>query len=179
MLGITLCTSSAAQPFWDKVDEASAFEDVPSVRRLGYRPHLTLARYSTIEPSVLRKGIEVFDGETAISLNFGRVEFFDIEPLVLWLAPRPDQRLLDLHSRLHAALEPEAAPCDPHYAPAQWRPHLTVAMAIPASRRSDALKLVSRSIDAFALTFDSVDCVSWPPVQILHSLALTKPSDSR
>lgn len=174
MLGITLCTTSAAQPFWDQVDEASAFEDMPSIRALGYRPHLTLTRYSAIEPSLLRKGMEVFDGQAAISLNFTRVDFFDIEPLVLWLAPRQDQRLLDLHRRLHAALEPNAPPCDSYYAPAQWKPHLTVAMAIPASRRSDALKLVSRSIGAFELTFDSVDCVSWPPVQVLHRLALAE-----
>ncbi|RXT57200.1 hypothetical protein B6S44_01835 [Bosea sp. Tri-44] len=179
MLGITLCASSATKPFWDHVDAASALEDVPSIRRLGYRPHLTLTRDSTIEPSVLRKGMEVFDGEAAISLSFDRVDFFDTDPIVLWLAPRYDQRLLDLHGRLHAALEPEGPTRDPNYAPERWKPHLTVAMAIPVSRRSDALKLVSRSVDAFELTFDSVDCVSWPPVQVLHRLALAERSHSR
>lgn len=172
MLGITLSASSLAQAFWDQVDEASALEDASSIRALGYRPHLTLTRYSTLDPSVLRKSMEVFHGQAAISLWFDRVDFFDIEPLVLWLAPRQDQRLLDLHGRLHAALEPSAPSCDPHYAPACWRPHLTLATAIPASRRPDALKLVLRSLDAFELTFDSVDCVSWPPVQVLHRLAL-------
>ena len=172
MLGITLSTSSLAQPFWDRVDEASALEDAPSIRALGYRPHLTLTRYSTGDPSVLRKGMAAFDRQRTISLYFDRVDFFDIEPLVLWLAPRRDQRLLDLHRRLHAALEPNAPSCDPHYAPAKWVPHLTVAIAIPASRRLEALKLVSRRFDAFELTFDSVDCVSWPPVQVLHRLTL-------
>lgn len=172
MLGITLCTSSAAKAFWDSVDEAAALEDVPSIRRLGYRPHLTLTRYATIDPSVLQKGMEVFDGEAAISLNFDRMDVFDSEPMVLWLAPRRDERLLDLHRRLHAALESEAPLCDPHYAPEQWKPHLTVAMAIPAARRSGALKLVSRPLDAFELTFDRVDCVSWPPVKVLSTLAL-------
>ena len=172
MLGVTLCASSSARHFWDHVDEASALEDGSSVRKLGYRPHLTLTRYSMIEPSVLQKGMEVFEGEAAISLNFARVDFFDIEPLVLWLAPRRDERLLDLHRRLHAALEPEAPLCDPHYAPEQWKPHLTVATAIPAAKRSDALKLISRPLDAFELTFDRVDCVSWPPVKVLSTLAL-------
>ncbi|MFC5418677.1 2'-5' RNA ligase family protein [Bosea eneae] len=179
MLGITLSASSLAQPFWDQVDEASVLEGTPSIRALGYRPHLTLTRYSTIEPSVLRKGMEVFDRQAAISLYFDRVDFFDHDPLVLWLAPRQDQRLLDLHRRLHAALGPKALPCDPHYAPEQWRPHLTLAMAIPASKRPDALQLVSRSLDAFELTFDSVDCVSWPPVQVLHRLALAGRAGSR
>jgi 2'-5' RNA ligase len=179
MLGITLTTSSPAAAFWDHVDEASALENAPSIRALCYRPHLTLTRYSAIEPSVLRKGMEVFDGQAAISLYFDRIDFFDIEPLVLWLAPRQDQRLLELHGRLHAALEPKAPPCDPHYAPERWKPHLTVAMAIPASKRPAVLKLVSRSVDAFELTFDGVDCVSWPPVQVLHRLALVEAADSR
>jgi len=179
MLGIALSTRSPAKPFWDHVDEASALEDVPSIRALGYRPHLTLTRYSAIEPSVLQKGMEVFDGQAAISLCFDRVDFFDIEPLVLWLAPRQDQRLLDLHRRLHMALGPEARFCDSHYAPERWRPHLTIATAVPASNRRDALKLVSRSVDAFELTFDGVDCVSWPPVQVLHGLTLAERSDSR
>jgi 2'-5' RNA ligase len=179
MLGITLCASSAAKPFWEQADRASALEGVPSIRALGYRPHLTLTRYSAIDPSVLRQGMAVFDGQAAVSLCFDRVDFFDVEPLVLWLAPRRDQRLLDLHRRLHAALESNAPPCDPHYAPEQWKPHLTVAMAIPVSRRSDALKLVSRPFDAFELRFDSVDCVSWPPVQVLHRLALVERSDRR
>ncbi|CAD5265591.1 2'-5' RNA ligase superfamily protein [Bosea sp. 62] len=179
MLGITLSASSLAQPFWDQVDEASALEDAPSIRALGYRPHLTLTRYSTVDLTVLRKGMETFDRQAAISLYFDRVDFFDSDPLMLWLAPRQDQRLLDLHHRLHATLGPKVPACDPHYAPAQWKPHLTVAMAIPASKRPDVLKLVSRSLDAFELTFDSVDCVSWPPVQVLHRLALAGGADGR
>lgn len=178
MLGIALCASSAAKPFWERVDQASALEDEPSIRALGYRPHLTLTRYSTIDPSMLRQGMEVFYGQAVISLCFDRVDFFDTEPFVLWLAPRRDQRLLNLHRRLHAALEPNAPPCDPHYAPEEWTPHLTVAMAIPTSKRVDALKLVSRSFDAFELAFDSVDCVSWPPIQVLHRLVLAEAVDA-
>ncbi len=179
MLGITLSTSSLAKPFWDHVDQASTLEDMPSIRSLGYRPHLTLTRYVTIDPSVLRKGMEVFDGQAAISLSFDRIAFFDTDPLVLWLAPRHDQRLLDSHGRLHAALEQEAPACDPHYAPEHWKPHLTVAMAIPASKRADVLNLVSRSFDAFELTFDHVDCVSWPPVRGLQRLALVEGAAGR
>ncbi|CAN7164865.1 2'-5' RNA ligase family protein [Bosea sp. LjRoot90] len=174
MLGITLSASSAAQPFWKHVDEASALEDVPSIRALGYRPHLTLTRYATIESSSLQKAMEVFDGEAAISVSFDRVEFFDTDLLVLWLAPQHDQRLFDLHARLHAALEPASLPCDANYSPSRWRPHLTIALAIDSARRTSALTYASRSIEAFTLTFDGVDCVSWPPVRVLHRLALAE-----
>lgn len=172
MLGITLSTSSPAKPFWDHVDEASALEDLPSIRALGYRPHLTLTRHMAIELAVLQRAMAVFDGETAISLSFERIDLFDTDPLVLWLAPRRDQRLLDLHSRLHAVLDLDAPSCDPNYAPEHWKPHLTIAMAIPALKRRQALELVSRPLGAFELTFDSVDCASWPPVQVLRRIAM-------
>ncbi|WID97408.1 hypothetical protein QO058_03820 [Bosea vestrisii] len=117
MLGITLSTSSAAQLFWEHVDEAAALEDVPSIRALGYRPHLTPTRCAAIEPSRLQRAMEVFHGEAAISLSFERVDFFDTDPLVLWLAPRHDQRLLDLHGKLHAALDAASSSCDANYGP--------------------------------------------------------------
>ncbi len=174
MFGITLSTDSAAQPFWDRVDAASVLENPPSIRALGYRPHITLARYATVEVSKLTQAMPAFDSETAFSLTFDKIEIFDGAPLVLWLAPRRDQRLLDMHAKLHAILNAESGLCDLNYEPERWRPHLTVAAAIDVSQRDYALKLVSEPFAAFTLTFDQVDCVSWPPVSILQTRRLAK-----
>lgn len=172
MFGITLSTSSTAQPFWDRVDAAAALENAPSVRALGYRPHITLARYATAEAPKLIRAMTAFESESAFSLAFDRIEMFDTEPLILWLSPRHDQRLLDAHARLHAVLKPESALCDPNYRPERWRPHLTIAAAIEASQRDRALELVSEPFAAFTLTFDLADCVSWPPLSILQTRRL-------
>lgn len=170
MFGITLRARNAANPFWELVDKASAFETTPSIRALGYSPHITLARCPAIETARLIAAAEVFDGEAAFGLTFERIEAFDTEPLVLWLKPSGDQRLIDAHARLHAALDPTL--CDTHYRPGNWRPHLTIAMAIAASQRQAALDIAKRPFKPFTLTFDVVDCLSWPPVSILQTRRL-------
>lgn len=170
MFGITLRTRNAAKPFWELVDQASAFEAAPSIRALSHFPHITLARYPAIETSSLAAAAEALKGEPAFVLTFERIAAFDTEPLVLWLEPSRDQRLIEAHARLHARVDP--ALCDPHYLPGNWAPHLTVAMAIPASQREAALDFARRTFTPFTLTFDVAECVSWPPVSILQTRSL-------
>ncbi|MGO4677056.1 2'-5' RNA ligase family protein [Bosea sp. 2YAB26] len=170
MFGITLRTQDPAKPFWALVDKASAFETAPSIRALGYFPHITLARCPAIGTSSLAAAAEALAGEPAFALTFERIEFFDTEPLVLWLNPSLDQRLIEAHARLHARVDP--ALCDPHYLAEHWRPHLTIAMAIGGTQRESAFDFAKRPFAPFTLTFDVADCLSWPPVSILQTRTL-------
>jgi len=170
MSGITVRTASDARPFWQLAAKASELEDTPSVRALGYPPHITLARYPEIPPALLFKGLSAFEGVKALSLTFDRIGIFDIEPIVLWLSPRHDRRLIDLHEKVHDIIVPLL--CDAHYRPHQWTPHLTLAMAIPADRRTRALELAAQPFEPFTVTFDAAECVSWPPVRVMRSLPL-------
>ena len=167
MFGITISTSSNAAPYWELVERASAFEASPSIRTLGYPPHITFSRYLKIETSVLVNSASALDGETAFSLTFDKIAAFATDPLVLWLSPQPDQRLIDAHSRLHKLVDSDL--CDPNYLPGSWRPHLTLATAIDARYRNVALEFAKLPIEPFTLTFDVTDCVSWPPVAILQT----------
>ena len=167
MFGITLRASSDAEPFWEQVDRASALEPTPSIRALGYPPHITLARYPEIEPNRLAEAAKALGDEEVLSLTFDRISVFDTDPLVVWLSPKRDQRLIDLHGKVHGIIDP--AQCDPHYRPQQWTPHLTIATSIPRERRLDALELAAQPIEPFSLIFDVVECVSWPPVRVLRS----------
>lgn len=170
MFGITVRTSSDAVPFWRLVDRASELECPPSIRALGYPPHITLVRYSSVSLGQLLQAAKEFRGEKAFAITFDRMSVFDADPVVLWLSPRPDRRLMDLHARVHEIINPEL--CDPHYRPQQWTPHLTIAMSISTAHRSQALELAAQPFEPLSLTFDAADCVSWPPVRVLHTLHL-------
>jgi len=172
MFGVTLRASPDAEPFWMLVDRASTLEHSSSIRALGYPPHITLTRYPEIAPDRLLETARAFEGETAISLAFDRIGVFDADPLVLWLSPQRDQRLMDLHAKAHGTIDP--ALCDPYYRPQQWTPHLTIAMSIPAERRTDALELAAQQIEPFILTFDAIECVSWPSVRVLQTVFLSE-----
>lgn len=166
MFGITISATSDAGPFWELVDEAARLEPASSIRALGYPPHITLARYPEIARDQLFAAAAALDDERALSLTFDRIGIFETDPIVLWLAPRADPHLFAMHERLHGAIG--AASCDPHYRPGQWTPHLTLATSIPANRHGAALAFAARPFDPFAVTFGSVECVSWPPVRVLR-----------
>ncbi|WP_293798904.1 2'-5' RNA ligase family protein [uncultured Bosea sp.] len=170
MIGITLCTRSEAPPFWQWVDRASALEASSSIRALGYPPHLTLARYAGNSPDGLSGALAIVAEERPIALTFDRIGLFDVDPLVLWLSPRSDRHLIDLHARIHEIVGP--ALCDPYYRPGQWTPHLTLATAVPMERRENAVALTAESVAPFELVFDRVESVAWPPLQVLETVQL-------
>lgn len=171
MFGMTLRSRSEAAGFWQWVDAASALEDEPSIRALGYAPHITLARYRAIDPARLTDAMAALDDQKPFVLTFDRLAVFDVAPLVIWLSPRPDRRLAVLQARLHA-LVGALSGHDVHYAPAVWRAHLTVAMSVPAARRQEALAFSGQPIEPLELVFDQIDCVAWPPVRVLASRSL-------
>ncbi|CAM5191118.1 hypothetical protein ARD30_09160 [Bosea thiooxidans] len=170
MIGITLHTASEARPFWLLVDRAAGLEASSSIRALGYPPHVTLVRYTGTSPDLLRDAAGLLETEAPFSLTFDRVGIFDVDPIVLWLSPQRDRRLVDLHAKIHRVVDP--ALCDPHYRPEQWRPHLTLAMAIPRTERERALALVAQRFEPFSLVFDVAECVAWPPIRVLSTLRL-------
>jgi 2'-5' RNA ligase len=171
MFGVTLSTQSAAEPFWALVDKASAFESSPSIRTLGYAPHITLSRCTAIAVDDLVAKIDSFAGEGPFELTFDKMSAFDTDPLILWLAPNHDQRLLDLHETVQSFVNPSL--CDPHYRPDLWRPHLTVVTAISSEQRQAALAFAERPIEPLKITFDRIDFVSWPPISVLKTQALS------
>lgn len=170
MLGITIRTSEEARPFWQLVERVSAFESEPSIPNLNYPPHLTLARYESIDSSLLIAALDAFDGVHSITLVFERICTFDTEPLVLWLSPRQDPGLLDAHARLHALIGAQRS--DPHYRPGIWRPHCTIASAVSPEQKSAAKTFADRPIEAFPMTFDIADALEWPPVTQIGSRKL-------
>lgn len=172
MFGITIRVSNEATAFWELVDEAAALEDAPSFRTLNYPAHLTMARYSAIDPSRLAAGLQaVASGGGPLTIAFDRVCFFDTAPLVLWLHPQDDRRLRDLHRHLHATIGEEG--CDPHYRPLQWQPHATLASSVSRRKRQNALDFAEKPIAGLSMTFDVAEALQWPPVSVLHSRKLS------
>jgi 2'-5' RNA ligase len=154
---------------WDQV---AGLETAPSMAALDYPPHITLAVYDNIDPERLRAVLaDAFTGASALSLTFGRLDYFDIEPFVLWAVPSPLPALNSAHEAVHARIDPSL--CHPHYRPGAWVPHCTLGTKIQPDRRAEAITLAAQPIEPLRVTFDVADCVSFPPVTVLreHRLA--------
>jgi len=149
-------------------DEVAAFEDEPSMRALGYRPHFTFAIYDSTEIDAKIAWDAMLTAvarEAQLRIEFRRIRWFEGPPLVLWAEPAADAALSRLHASISAAIDP--VHCRPHYRPGAWTPHCTLGTRIAESKRADAIAF-ARSFDrSVAVLFDVVDCVEFPPVRVI------------
>ncbi|WP_342360130.1 2'-5' RNA ligase family protein [Terrarubrum flagellatum] len=169
-------SAASIEKLWDA---AAAYESTPSLRAVGYPPHLTLAIWETTDVSeeAARAALaRAVAGEQAIRLRFTRIASFDADPLILWLAPNPSPVLSRIHRAVHAIIDPTF--CHPHYRPDGWIPHCTLATRIPADRRADALAFAARFDGDIDAVFDRADCLTFPPVSLIESHRLPPSAES-
>lgn len=165
------CTDSSAAPVLNLWQEASRFETSPSMQALNYPPHLTLAVYQDIAlPLLFAAARNVFDNMPPLSIEFSGIGHFPNEMLVLWARPADDRVLRRILRAIHDEIDP--ALCHEHSRPDRWQPHCTIAMKIPAGSAERALTWAADAPARFTLVFDAVDCVSFPPVEILRQVKL-------
>lgn len=154
-------------------DQAGALEDEPSMRTLGYRPHLTFAIYDSpaVDERTARSAtLRAAAGETQLRIAFSRIGWFAGPPFVLWAEPAADEALARMHRSISASIDP--AHCRPHYRPGAWTPHCTIAMRIAEARRDDAIGFARSFNRRIEVLFDVVDCVAFPPVRIVSEQRL-------
>ena len=99
-------SANEIERLWDQV---AGFEDEPSMRALGYRPHLTFAIYDS--PEIERKTaweamLRAVKGEAQLRVEFRRIRWFVGPPLVLWAEPAVDGTLTRWHASISAAIDP-------------------------------------------------------------------------
>jgi 2'-5' RNA ligase len=153
------------EQLWDQV---AAFEDEPSMRALGYRPHFTFAIYDSpeIEEETARQAMQrVAANEVQLRIEFKRVRWFAGPSLVLWAEPADDAALRRWHASVSAAIDP--AHCRVHYRPGHWTPHCTLGTRIIDGRHGDAIAFASEFNRSITVLFDVADCVVFPPVRVV------------
>ncbi|MBV8838215.1 MAG: 2'-5' RNA ligase family protein [Alphaproteobacteria bacterium] len=163
-LRISPASAPAVTALWDDV---AALEPQPSMRPLGYPPHLTLAIYDSDivgDDQRMRALDGAAVGQTELRLSFNRIGLFTGPSLVVWADPDPKAALRRMHQAIHSVIEP--ALCRPHYRPGAWVPHCTLGMAIPAERRDAAMDFGRNFRGGLEATFDVIDCVTFPPLRI-------------
>jgi 2'-5' RNA ligase len=158
-------SAGEVERLWDQV---AAFEDEPSMRALGYRPHLTFAIYDSPEieaKTAWEAMLRAVNSDAQLRIAFKRIRWFSGPPLVLWAEPTSDPALARWHAAIGEAIDP--AHCRPHYRPGAWTPHCTLGTRIADAKRDDAIAF-ARSFDQdITVLFDVVDCVTFPPVRVI------------
>jgi hypothetical protein len=117
---------AAVRELWRRLSDAG----LPSLARHPHptnRPHLTLITAAAPPP---------FAPELPLAAELGPVRLLG---RALVRAVTPTAALRDLHARLWSSL----AGADPWPAPADWVPHVSLALKVPPDRQDEALRLLA------------------------------------
>jgi 2'-5' RNA ligase len=158
-------SAGVIERLWDHV---ASFEAQPSMRALGYSPHLTFAIYDAAaidEKAAWGAMRAAVADEAQLRIEFKRLRWFEGSPLILWAEPISNAALTRIHSSISAVIDP--AHCRPHYRPGIWTPHCTLGMHIADERRDDAIAFARSFDDKIEVLFDVADCVAFPPVRLM------------
>ena len=156
-------SAAEIERLWDQVMD---FEDRPSMRALGHRPHLTFAIYDDVDENTACEAMRrAAMGQTQLRITFSRIRWFEGTPPVLWAEPSREAALTRIHAAISAAIDP--AHCRPHYRPEAWIPHCTLGMRIADTRRDDAIAFAQAFDRHIEVLFDVVDCVAFLPLRVI------------
>ena len=140
----------------------------------GADPHVSLVIWDGLDVDRASTDIAALAAATApLPVSFTHVSTFGAE--VVYLALAPSKRLVELQARVDARLAPLGGARWPHYAPAAWVPHCTLAMELGSVSAASALVLASELTLPLAAHLDRVAIVEFRPVRQRFSRPLFPP----
>jgi 2'-5' RNA ligase len=170
---VSLCLDDAAaqriEAMWRILDARNLSDHM---RRLAYRPHVTLGLWDELDVEDAMPRLAAFAASLPpIECGFAALASFPGPDGVLWAVPVTTRALLAAHARLHAEL---AIPTRPHYRVGAWVPHCTLGMQLSAKKAAAALEELSAAWEPFPARLDRLDLVRFNPVEILWERKLAR-----
>ncbi|XP_030447390.1 uncharacterized protein LOC115670294 [Syzygium oleosum] len=137
------------------------------------RPHITLFSTPFVEPSKLEGVVRGFAArQEPVPLSFFAVGSFPVDNNVLFLAPKANMSLLQLHSQLCDAMKKEGVEVGEEYRPESWTPYCTVAQDVPKTRMAEGfcvLRDLKLPVAGYGV---DIGLVEFSPVRELFSFVL-------
>ena len=138
----------------------------------GADPHVSLAIWDDLDVGRAIGEVTALAIATApVPLTFTEVRAFGTDVVYLALAPAP--RLVELQARVQARIDPLGAGAWPHYTPAAWVPHCTVAMDLDPVTAATALAVAAGLTLPLSGRLDRMAIVEFRPVRERFSQPLT------
>jgi len=161
-------SAAAVRTLWRRLAEAG----IRFMATSGADPHVSLGIWDSLEVEPAIAEVTALAPATApVPLTFTAVRTFGAEVVYLALAPSP--RLVDLQARVQARIGALGRRGWPHYAPAAWVPHCTLAMDLGSVSAATALALAAELPLPLDARLDRVGIVEFRPVRERFSRPLT------
>jgi len=167
-LALDAGSAAPVRALWRRLAEAG----IRFMADSGADPHVSLVIWDGLDVERAAAEVAALAGETApVPVSFTRVSAFGAE--VVYLMPAPSAPLADLQARVDARLASLGHARWPHYAPAAWVPHCTLAMDLGSVSAATALALAADFSLPLDARLDRVGIVEFRPVRERFSRPLT------
>jgi 2'-5' RNA ligase len=168
---ISLLLNEAAgapiRSIWERLAAANVSR---SMVDLGYRPHVTLAVYDTLDRNAALVALDrIFADRPPLDFALTLLETFGAESGVLYAALAASDELRQLHRDVVASLSGD---CRPHYRPDNWTPHCTLATGMPAAKLDATRQLLRQYWQSMPGLFAAAELVEFAPVKPIKRWAL-------
>ena len=161
-------SAAPVRALWRRLAEAG----IRFMADSGADPHVSLVIWDRLDVARATAEVAALARETAaVSLSFTRVAAFGAE--VVYLEPAACSPLAALQAHVHDRLGPLGDGVWPHYAPAVWVPHCTLAMDLGSITAATALALAGELALPLRARLTRVAIVEFRPVRERFSRALT------
>ena len=147
----------------------------PVSGKMGDRPHVSLAVFSEIDLPCVEAMCQDFASTLPqFPVALAAIGTFPISDNVLFLAPVPDRRLLQVHRDFHKRLKCAHQRSSSYYHPGKWVPHCTLELELPDAQFTLAFSAAQKYFTPIQGQFASRGIVSFRPIEYLAEFPLTK-----
>jgi len=134
-------TETAIKTMWKELADSGV---APYLYQSANRPHLTLAIYDTLDSQAGEARLHDLAGANLVlPVVFPSLGMFTRPMSAVFLAPRVDIALLELHAQVHQVFKDIVTGADDYYLPGKWVPHCALALELD---KATAIKVIEKAI---------------------------------
>jgi 2'-5' RNA ligase len=161
-------SATPVRTLWRRMAEAG----IRFMAESGADPHVSLVIWDSLPVDRAIEEVSALAAATPpVPVTFTEVRAFGSD--VVYLALAPSTRLADLQARVQTRLGPLGTDAWPHYHPATWVPHCTLAMELGAATVDTALAVAAGFELPMSARLDRMAIVEFRPVRERYSQSLT------
>ena len=135
---------------------------------LGASPHLSLAVYNdNIDYLGLIKKLKKFQ-LSKMNISFKNIGYFCSDENAIFLSPKINNELLDLHKRYHEDFKEYIKHELEYYLPKNWVPHCSMAFEVSNEDFIKALRILKDNFEPLDVTIEKIGFIKFRPIERLY-----------
>lgn len=135
---------------------------------LGALPHISLAVYNdNINHLELIKNLEKFQ-LNKVNISFKNIGYFCSNENAIFLCPKINYELLDLHKRYHEEFREYIKNEWEYYLPENWIPHCSIAFEVSNEDFIKTIRILKNDFEPIDVTIEKIGFIRSRPIEKLY-----------